>query len=151
MAKTIDSMLCMPADPKVRGLILKKRRKDLGLSQNDVAKMLAERLGVDKFDYKRISDWENGRLKNIPEDIKINLYLILNINEAQDIFMLKDRVQSDQENIYSKLAQELQKYVDNQINHYEYLTNDKVFTYETAFCFTTMVQEFLKDYSQRQK
>lgn len=47
--------------PISRGKALQKARKEKGLEQQDIAKVL----GVNK---KNISDWETARVKSIPED-----------------------------------------------------------------------------------
>lgn len=147
--ETIDKKLKMPVDPKLRGAILRESREKLGLSQNEIAKLLAERLGVDKFEYKRISDWETGRIKTIPEDVKLHLYAILKINEAEDLVIIKDKAYKDMDDIYSSMATEFVSYVKKKVKDDEELKNKKELDYEVSCVLNGMFFDFLNSYQRR--
>lgn len=75
-----------PLGPEERGQVLKAKREALRLTKTALASKVKEKLDLDKFDYKRIADWETGRIHKIPEDIKSVLYEILRIDEKRDLY-----------------------------------------------------------------
>lgn len=74
-----------PLGPKERGKVLKAKREALKLTKTELARKVKDALNKEKFDYKRIADWETGRIHKIPEDVKSVLFEILRIDENRDL------------------------------------------------------------------
>lgn len=91
----------LPVQPEEIRRILQKKREELGLTKTRLAELVTEHLRQKRecsdtlsnsntdnvtISYKRIADWETGRIKSIPDEIKIALFYILGIDEQKELF-----------------------------------------------------------------
>lgn len=95
------------ASSSLTSRLIRDKRRAKGLTQADVARAL-------NIDYRKISDWESGRIKNVPPQYKEQLFAFLGIEEqSMDMVevILPQIALSEYEEPHLRLATEFLMYV----------------------------------------
>lgn len=148
----MDISIKLPVDVITRGRKLREKREAKGYSQGDVAKLLEQNLGIEKFDYKRISDWENGRIKKIPKDIKDALYTILEIREDEMNYVRIPTVTDEQkQSIHVYYAAQFADFVTMYVGCHDDLSKDDEYSRDVKADLLLLFNDFLKEQDKANK